>query len=145
MTRRWSEQTTRQLTRALALVSLACTGCAGARLSGVGPYQFKVHYVDNCPTKVELAPDQQNCTKFLIFKKGDCVKADRGQQVRFEASPRSAPRFTLYFDPERKAGFDSRGGEAIVNIHRDAPYKTYEFYVVSGECPVLDPQIIVTK
>ncbi len=128
---------------ALALgVLLAAAGCAGAEMRGPYPFTIKFETVADkqCPTEAVMAENKRNCG--LLFKDKDCVKARRGETVTFTAAP--ANEFEVHFDPFRKSGYRAgKDGTTSLVIDAQAPYKTYAFYVVSGQCPVLDPIIIV--
>jgi hypothetical protein len=130
---------------ALALVALA--GCAGPRAATAGPYTFTIRFAGNCPAEVTMAEAKRNCTHLLGSADRDCAKVsrDRKDVVEFVADPPGG-EFEVYFDPFKRQPFRSkegREGRVVLGIDPATPYKTYEFYVVSGECPVLDPRIVV--
>jgi hypothetical protein len=142
----------RQATRAALAVGLliAAAGCAGPGASAVGPYTFTIHLDGKCPREVTMDVSKRNCTHFIGSADKDCVKVSREKSdvVEFVAEPKGAGEFEVYFDPFKRQPFkskDGREGTIALRIDPATPYNTYEFYVVSGECPVLDPRIIVQQ
>jgi hypothetical protein len=133
--------------RLLALALLALAGCAGSRAAAPGPFIFTIRFAGRCPAEVALGEAQRNCTHLLGSADKDCAKVsrDRKDVVEFVADPPSG-EFEVYFDPFKRQPFRSnegREGRIVLGIDAATPVKTYEFYVVSGECPVLDSRVIV--
>jgi hypothetical protein len=130
------------------LVAIAMTGCASAPRGG--PYRFTVHFDGKCPRDATVDVDQRNCTHLLGSADKDCVKVSREQSdvVEFAAAPSSSGDFEVYFDPFKRQPFRSRegnNGSIALRIDPATPPKTYDFYIVSDECPVLASRIIVQR
>jgi hypothetical protein len=65
-----------------------------------------------------------------------------------DAAPTSKAPFEIYFDPFRGSTFEGRSG--AIPIGPGTAYGHYKFSVAGrgadgGECPALDPEIIVTQ
>ena len=130
-----------------ALALLALAGCAGSRAAAPGPFVFTVRFAGGCPAEVTMAEANRNCTHLLGSPDKDCarVSRDRKDVVEFVADPPGG-EFEVYFDPFKRQPFRSREGRegrVVLGVDAAAPARTYAFYVVSGECPVLDPRIVV--
>ena len=130
------------------LVAIAMTGCASAPRSG--PYKFTVHFDGKCPQDATVEADQRNCTHLLGAADKNCVKVsrERSDVVEFSAAPSSPGEFEIYFDPFKRQPFRSREGHhrsIALRIDPATPPKTYDFFIVSDECPVLASRIIVQR
>jgi hypothetical protein len=130
------------------LLAIAMTGCAGASRSGL--YKFTVHFDGKCPRDATVDADQRNCGHLLGSADPNCVKVSREQSdvIEFAAAPSSPGDFEVYFDPFKRQPFRSRegsNGAIALRIDPATPIKTYDFYIVSEECPVLASRIIVQR
>jgi hypothetical protein len=147
-----SNTAARRATRAALAVGflVAAAACAGPGASAAGPYTFTIHFDGKCPRDATMDVNRRNCTHFIGSADKDCAKVsrERNDVVEFVAEPRGAGEFEVYFDPFKRQPFRSKDGtEAGIALRIDpaTPCTTYEFYVVSGECPVLGPRIIVQQ
>jgi hypothetical protein len=102
-------------------------------------HQFNIDFESGCPRSAKVEPSQRNCP-ILWWLREDCVRAGRGDEVRFVALPKG-PAFKVYLDPSHPQ--EAEDGRVTITIDPEAPYKDYQFSVVSRDCPVLDPTIIV--
>jgi hypothetical protein len=121
----------------ILLVAGACVHVERRRTD----HQFDIGFERGCPRSVKVEPSQRNCP-ILWWYEEDCVRVGRGDEVRFVAWPKGpANDFKVYLDPSQP--HEAKDGSVTITIEPGAPYKEYMFSVVSKECPVLDPTIIV--
>lgn len=151
-----SRVSTRPAAAALLLAGLAF-GCAGTPLPVPGPHHFTINFKPDdalhrpCPYEVVVDNEGSQCVEGFLLgsKKPDCLNASKGDEVTFKAKlvgpGRGDLEFALDFDPFRKGSIHSKDGALSLRIDPKAPKKTYTFNVYSGECPVVDPRIIITR
>ncbi|MBK9516380.1 MAG: hypothetical protein IPO09_03305 [Anaeromyxobacter sp.] len=140
------------------LLALAAAGCAGGPTRPLpGPHALSVNFrVDPtldraCPFEVVVDETGSRCLEGFLFpsRQKDCLNVGRGDEVTFTARlvgrerPPGQLDFALDFDPFRRGSLPSRDGRLSLRIDPRSPPKTYTFNVFSGDCPVVDPRIVI--